>query len=167
MMISHCGTVWGLRASSYIYAIFTDHFAYIGETGELPPQRWGSHLSKANSSFSQKLSSKLKSFGHEDYDGIFLYIGLHCDIVDQENEDKRKFARCALEHAIHEKFSASQNKFGEQRLLLSSSRPISPRINLGFNVEAIAQQIIDLLSEKYYHSIKDVNNCLALKTRNS
>lgn len=163
-MIKHCGTVWGLRGSSYIYVILTDSYAYIGETGEIPPQRWGSHLSKANSSFHQKLESKLKKSNLEEYDGIFLYIGLYCEIIDREDAQKRKFARCAIEHELHEKFVLNQNYFGQTRELLSTSKPISPRIKLGFDIESFADRALDILAEKYKESLKNVNE-IYLKQR--
>lgn len=159
-MIKHCGSVWGLRGSSYIYVIFTDNYAYIGETGELPPQRWGSHLSKANSSFSDKLNSTLKKKGEDEYDGIFLYVGLYCEVIDREDLSKRKFARKAIEHEIHRKFISNLNKFGQRRHLLSTSSAISSRINLGFDVESFADRAMEIIVEKYNESLHEINSLL-------
>lgn len=148
-MIAHCGTVWGVRGSSYLYAIFTSNHAYIGETGNLPTARWGSHLSKADSSFAEKLRKELDASDALPYDGEFVYIGIHCKVIDMEDERKRKFARLAIEDEIHRQFFLNGNHFGATKKLLSTSTKRSSRITFGFDVESFAKYAIHKIIEEY------------------
>nr|WP_298146418.1 GIY-YIG nuclease family protein [uncultured Pseudomonas sp.] len=153
-MIYHCGTVWGFRNCSYLYAIFTSNHAYIGETGNLPTSRWGSHLSKADSSFYEKLRRELETTECSPYGGEFVYIGLHCEVIDREDERKRKFARLAIEDEIHRLFYLNENSFGEPKKLLSRSVKRSPRISLSFDVESFAEHAINTVIEEYQKYLK-------------
>ncbi|QUE77472.1 hypothetical protein [Stutzerimonas stutzeri] len=153
-MIYHCGTVWGFRNCSYLYAIFTSDHAYIGETGILPTSRWGSHLSKADSSFSEKLRKEFSATNCSPYDGEFVYIGLHCEVIDREDERKRKFARLAIEDEIHRLFHLNENSFGQPKKLLSRSTKRSPRISFGFDVESFAEHAIRTVIDEYQKYLK-------------
>lgn len=148
-LITHCGTVWGARRSSYLYVVFTDNYVYIGETRNMPASRWGSHLSKANSSFSYKIDQDLASFGNEPYDGDFIYIGLHCAVIDEEQEGKRKYARTAIEDAIHREYFLNENCFDHTRKLLSRPSRRSERVSLGFDVESYAKHAFSLIVDEY------------------
>lgn len=148
-MIAHCGTVWGTRGSSYLYAILTSSHAYIGETGNLPTARWGSHLSKADSSFCEKLRKELEATDRATYDGEFVYIGIQCKVIDLEDKAKRKFARQAIEDEIHRQFILNENHFGSPKKLLSTSIKRSPRIRLGFDIESFAKYAISKIIEEY------------------
>lgn len=148
-MITHCGTVWGSRGCSYLYAIFTSDYAYIGETGNIPTSRWGSHLSKADSSFAEKLRKELENSGLPPYDGDFIYIGLHCGVIDLEDPDKQKFARQAIEHAIHREFTLNKNAFGNNKKLLSRSSEKSTRISYGFDIDSFAKLAINKIINEY------------------
>lgn len=155
-MITHCGTVWGATGCSYLYAIFTLEYAYIGETGNLPTARWGSHLSKADSSFLEKLRKELESCNSPPYQGDFLYIGLHCEDIDNEDEEKRKYARLAIEDAIHREFYLNQTSFWPAKKLLSTSSKRSTRISLSFNVEDFAKKAIDKIIFEYSKYIRTI-----------
>lgn len=148
-MITHCGSVWGSTSSSYLYVILTNDFAYIGETGNLPTARWGMHLSKSNSSFKEKLSKKHESLGLPPFNGEFLYVGLFCEDIDKENESKRKFARLALENAIHQEFLLRQNSFWPPKELLSTSTRGSSRITFDFDVSAFAKEAVAKMVSEY------------------
>jgi hypothetical protein len=148
-LITHCGTVWGTRGCSYLYMIFTADHAYIGETGNLPTSRWGSHLSRADSSFAEKLRRDLEGSAHPDYDGDFVYIGLHCGVIDEEDELKRKYARTAIEEAIHREYILNGNSFGGIKKVLSRPTKRSARITLGFDVDSYAKHAIATLIKEY------------------
>lgn len=148
-MITHCGSVWGSTSSSYLYVILTDEFAYIGETGNLPPARWGMHLSKSNSSFKEKLRRQLEFLGLPPFDGEFLYIGLFCEDIDKEIESKRKFSRLALENAIHQQFILNGNLFWPPKQLLSRSSRSSSRIIVNFDVNAFAKAAVSKMANEY------------------
>lgn len=148
-LITHCGTVWGSRGRSYLYMILTTDHAYIGETGNLPTSRWGSHLSKANSSFSEKLRIELENTSCPDYDEDFVYIGLYCGVIEEEEDEKRKYARVAIEEAIHREYLLNGNRFGGIKKLLSRPSSRSLRITLGFDVDSYAKHAIELLVGEY------------------
>jgi len=148
-VITHCGTLWGSKGCSYLYAIFTSDYAYIGETGNLPASRWGSHLSKADSSFAEKLRKELDNAGLPPYEGEFVYIGLYCKVIDLEDENKRKFARLAIEDAIHREFYLNENAFGTSKRLLSRSSKRSARMSFGFDVESFAKLAIAKIIAEY------------------
>lgn len=148
-MIEHCGTVWGLRGRSYLYAIFTSNYAYIGETGNMPAARWGSHLSTADSSFAEKLKNELNLHHLPAYEGEFLYIGLYCEIADREEVAKRRFARRAIEEAIHREFLLNANEFGAPKKLLSTATGISDRIILGFDVDSFAKYAFKKIVDEF------------------
>lgn len=148
-LIAHCGTVWGCRGRSYLYMILTSDHAYIGETGNLPTSRWGSHLSKADSSFSEKLRIELENTESPEYDDDFIYIGLYCGVIEEEEMEKRKYARVAIEEAIHREYLLNGNRFGGLKKLLSRPSTRSLRIKLGFDVDSYAKHAIELLIEEY------------------
>ncbi|WBU40396.1 MULTISPECIES: hypothetical protein [Marinobacter] len=116
----------------------------------MPAARWGSHLSKAESSFLRKLQNDLEvpGSGYE-YQGEIVYIGLHCECVDVEDADKQKFARLAIEDEIHRQFYLNHNAFGASKKLLSRATKRSARIKLSFDVESFAKYAISLLIEEY------------------
>ncbi|MFU8291157.1 GIY-YIG nuclease family protein [Pseudomonas aeruginosa] len=148
-MIEHCGTVWGFRGCSYLYAIFSADHAYIGETGNLPAARWGSHLSKADSSFAEKLKIELEASSSQPYEKEFVYIGLYCKVIDLEEESKRKFARLAIEDELHRQFYLNENSFGSPKKLLSRSSQRSSRLSFGFDVESFAKYAIHTIIGEY------------------
>lgn len=149
-MITHCGSVWGSTSSSYLYVILTNDFAYIGETGNLPTARWGMHLSKTKSSFKEKLSKKHEALGLPPFNGEFLYVGLFCEDIDRENENMRKFARLALEDAIHQEFVLRQNSFWPPKELLSTStKKSSSRITFNFDVPSFAKAAVAKMANEY------------------
>lgn len=149
-MITHCGSVWGTTSSSYLYVILTNDFAYIGETGNLPTARWGMHLSKGKSSFRQKLIEKHEALGLPPFSGEFLYVGLFCEDIDKENENMRKFARLALEDAIHQEFVLRQNSFWPPKELLSTStKKSSSRITFNFDVSSFAKAAVSKMIIEY------------------
>lgn len=153
-LITHCGTVWGARGCSYLYVIFTAEHAYIGETGNLPTSRWGSHLSKADSSFAEKLRKELEESSLPEYEGDFVYIGLYCGVIDEEDELKRKYARTAIEEAIHREYILNGNSFGGAKKVLSRPTKRSARITLGFDVDSYAKHAIATLIKEYKKYIK-------------
>lgn len=149
-MITHCGSVWGATSSSYLYVILTNDFAYIGETGNLPTARWGMHLSKTKSSFKEKLLRKHELLGLPPFNGEFLYVGLFCEDIDKENENLRKFARLALEDAIHQEFVLRQNSFWPPKELLSTStKKSSSRITFNFDVSTFARAAVTKMISEY------------------
>lgn len=148
-MIVHCGTVWGRRGGSYLYAIFTTDHAYIGETGNMPTARWGSHLGKTDSSFMEKLKKELEYHELPVYEDDIVYIGLHCKVIDDEIESKRKFARLAIEDEIHKQFMLNTNSFGSFKKLLSRPTKRSARITLNFDVESFAKYATKVIIEEY------------------
>lgn len=157
-MITHCGSVWGATSSSYLYIILTDDFAYIGETGNLPTARWGMHLSKTKSSFKEKLSKKHEALGLPPFNGEFLYVGLFCEDIDRENENLRKFARLALEDAIHQEFVLRQNSFWPPKELLSTStKKSSSRITFNFDVSSFAKAAVAKMISEYTRYITIVS----------
>lgn len=156
-MITHCGSVWGSTSSSYLYVILTNDFAYIGETGNLPTARWGMHLSKSSSSFKEKLLKKHEDLGLPPFNGEFLYVGLFCEDIDRENENMRKFARLALENAIHQEFLLRQNSFWPPKELLSTSSKRSSRITFNFDVPAFAKAAVSKMVIEYSRYITMVS----------
>jgi hypothetical protein len=157
-VISHCGSVWGSTSSSYLYIILTNDFAYIGETGNLPTARWGMHLSKTKSSFKEKLLRKHETLGLPPFDGEFLYVGLFCEDIDKENENMRKFARLALEDAIHQEFVLRQNSFWPPKELLSTStKKSSARITFNFDIASFAKVAVAKMVSEYSRYISLVS----------
>lgn len=149
-MITHCGSIWGATSSSYLYVILTNDFAYIGETGNLPTARWGMHLSKTKSSFKEKLLRKHELLGLPPFNGEFLYVGLFCEDIDRENENLRKFARLALEDAIHQEFVLRQNSFWPPKQLLSTTtKKSSSRITFNFDVPSFAKAAVTKMIAEY------------------
>lgn len=155
-MISHCGTVWGATDKSYIYAIFAKDFAYIGETGSLPTKRWGSHLTHADSAFAEKLDTVLKGYGLPPYKGEFVYIGICCSVIELEDENKRKFARLAIEDELHREFLVNKNAFGSPKALLSRSADPSSRVSFKNDIKSFAKNAMDIIIKQY----QQCNHCL-------
>jgi hypothetical protein len=129
--------------------ILTSDHVYIGETGNLPTSRWGSHLSKADSSFAEKLRIALEQANSPEYDDDFVYIGLYCGVIEEEETEKRKYARLAIEEAIHREYVLNGNRFGGLKILLSRPSTRSLRIKLGFDVDSYAKHAIELLIKEY------------------
>ena len=153
-VVEHCGTVWGIRGQSYLYMIFTSDHVYIGETGNMPTSRWGSHLSKADSSFSEKLRKLLESEKQPNYDGEFLYIGIYCGVIDEEQDEKRKYARLAIEEAVHREYALNGNGFGGIKQILSTPSKRTVRVTLGFDVESYAKHAIATLIKEYKRYVR-------------
>lgn len=147
-MINHCGTVRGRRDCSYIYMIFTTEHVYIGETGNIPPARWGNHLGSSRSSFLQKINNQPHTEEQASYSGEFIYIGIHCEVIDQEPKERQKIARLAIEDAIHTEYLLNKNQFGGNKTLLSTSKSVT-RHRFGFDVESFAKAAIDLIFKEY------------------
>lgn len=115
----------------------------------MPAARWGSHLGKTDSSFMEKLKKELEFLERPIYDDDIVYIGLHCKVIDDEVENKRKFARLAIEDEIHKQFMLNTNSFGSFKKLLSRPTKRSARISLSFDVESFAKYATQVLIEEY------------------
>lgn len=146
-MISLCGTVWGQRYGSYLYAIISDEHIYFGETGDIPPARWGAHLGCAGSSFAEKL--RIEFSGHTLSTGEIVFIGLYCDMVDEIEDSKRKIARRAIEEELHRQFLLKKNTLPVPKILLSTPPPPVVRHRFPFNVEIVAEKAFDLVVKEY------------------
>lgn len=146
-MISLCGTVWGRRYGSFLYAIFSDEHVYFGETGDMPSARWGQHLGHADSSFAEKLQTSLN--GQPAYKGDIVFIGIYCDVIDEIEDSRRRIARRAVEEELHRQFLLNKNSLPTERELLSTPPPAPIRQKFPFPVEAIAKQAFELIVSQY------------------
>jgi hypothetical protein len=146
-MISVCGTVWGRRHGSFLYAIFSDEYAYFGETGDVPAARWGQHLGSAESSFADKL--RCVQDEQINSDGNVVFIGLYCEVVDEIEKSRRRIARRAIEEELHRQFLLNKNLFPTPKLLLSTPPPPSVRHRFPFRVEAVAEEAFKLIVVEY------------------
>lgn len=146
-MISVCGTVWGRRHSSFLYAIFSDEYVYFGETGDMPAARWGQHLGVVDSSFAEKLRNVEGQLQPDD--GEVVFIGLYCQIVDEIEASRRKIARRAIEEELHRQFLLNKNLLPSRKTLLSSAPPPVVRHQFPFNVESVAEEAFRLIVCEY------------------
>jgi len=151
-MISVCGTVWGKRYGSYLYAIFSDDYVYFGETGDVPSARWGQHLGHANSSFTEKLA--IAREGMPEYEGEVFFVGLHCLAVDTIEPSKRKIARRAIEEELHRQFLLNRNLIPGDKLILSTPPSAPVRQKFPFVPEKVAEEAFRLILKQYLDWLK-------------
>jgi hypothetical protein len=145
-MISFSGKVWGLRRSSYVYAVVQGSYVYFGETGEVPPGRWGQHLG-AGGTFARKLVT-------EDDEGTIadqqiVFIGIRCLVVDNEKPAYQKIARRAIEEELHRQFNLNSGALGEDLTLVSQPPPPAVRRQWTFEPREVARQIYVMLVDEY------------------
>ncbi len=149
-MISHGGMVWGISEASYIYAILNGSALYVGETGDLPPKRWGQHLA-GGGTFSEKATAAgIRLTGPVET----LFIAIRCHDIDSENAQYRKLARRAVEEEVHRQFLLDSRPFGEAFTLLSI--PPSPpiRFNWSFDTATVAREIYAQVVAEYTRWMK-------------
>ena len=115
------------------------------------------HLRKSNSSFKEKLLKKHDDHGLPPFNGEFLYVGIFCEDIDRENQNMRKFARLALENAIHQEFRLRQNSFWPPKELLSTSTKRSSRITFNFAAPAFAKEDVTKMVIEYSRYISMVS----------
>lgn len=146
-MITFSGAVWGRRGGSYLYAIFHRDYVYFGETGDVPTGRWGQHLGTSDSAFFEKYSMADLHDIDEEHDVVFL--GLHCEDVDQLEPSKRKIARRAIEEELHRQFLLNKNKLPKTFELLSSPPPPAVRHRFPFKIDQVAVQAFEIILQEY------------------
>jgi hypothetical protein len=146
-MISVCGTVWGRRHGSFVYAIFADEYVYFGETGDTPPGRWGQHLGTTESSLFGKLLAENEELEFNDRD--LFFVGLYCGVVDEIEQSRRKIARRAIEEALHRQYLLNKNLLPAPLVLLSTPPPPAVRHRFPFKVEEIAEEAFGLILNQY------------------
>ena len=146
------------------YAIVSDEHVYFGETGDVPPARWGAHLGSARSSFSEKLQTKDDGFYL--YTSDVVFIGLYCQVIDGIEESRRKVARRAIEEELHRQFLLNKNALPSPKTLLSTPPPPAVRHYFPFNVESVAEQAFRLVVEEYISWIKRKRNVIFPVTHN-
>jgi hypothetical protein len=144
-MISPAGIVWGVSGASYIYAILNGSALYVGETGDLPPKRWGQHLSSGGT-YSEKADNA----------GIILsgpidtvFIAVRCHDIDNENAQYRKLARRAVEEEVHRQFLLDSRPFGDDFRLLSLAPSPPIRFRWSFDTVSVAKDIYAHVVSEY------------------
>jgi hypothetical protein len=153
-MISICGTVWGRRQGSFLYAVFSGEHVYFGETGDVPPARWGQHLAGAESSFAAKL--RRVDDQQSESDAVVFFVGLYCDAVDTIEKNKRKIARRAIEEELHRQFLLNKNLLPAPKILLSTPPPPVVRHRFPFDVEQMAAQAYKSIVAEYIAWLRKV-----------
>jgi hypothetical protein len=136
-MIEPAGRVWGVADASYLYVIVSDSHIYIGETGELPPKRWGQHLSTAGTLTGKTMSAGLPLPGTSE----ILFVGVRCTVIDAIDTMRRKRARRVVEEELHRQFSLDARMAGEDFIIISESPPPSVRFTWAFDPVDVARQI--------------------------
>lgn len=144
-MISRGGMVWGIAEASYIYAILNGSALYVGETGDLPPKRWGQHLAGGGTFSEKAIAAGICLTGPIET----LFIAIRCHDIDGENAQYRKLARRAVEEEVHRQFLLDSRPFGETFRLLSL--PPSPpiRYQWSFDTVAVAKEIYAHVISEY------------------
>jgi hypothetical protein len=136
-MISPAGTVWGVARASYIYAIVNGATLYIGETGDLPPKRWGQHLQAGGTYIGKASAAGVSITGPDDV----LFLAVRCRDLDLESPPYRKLARRAVEEEVHRQFLLDNRALGDEFQLLSLAPSPPIRYNWAFNVVEVAKEI--------------------------
>jgi hypothetical protein len=131
---------------SYIYLINYDRYIYIGETGNHPALRWGSHLTK-NGSFISNLN-KLEGISIRNDEDIF-FISIRCNEVEKENIYKRRIARRAIEAELHRSYVLDPRVFGPDSKLISSPPQDPTRQVFSFDPCSIAKEIYEIITQRY------------------
>lgn len=153
-MTTFCGTVWGQLETSHIYAVFKGPYIYIGETSNVPPARWGSHL-VSKTDFMAKLI-KVDPVVARDNSPVF-FVGIHLNVADNEPKVNRPFARKAIEAELHQLFELDTSRVSPATTVLSSA--CSPaRHRFGFDKRAVAKEIYELIGKKYQRWRQKVAN---------
>lgn len=155
------GIISGAFRCSYIYLISYGRYIYIGETGNHPVLRWGSHLSK-NGSFINKLDRGNESLLTDD--DIF-FISVRCSEIECESIYKRKIARRAIEAELHRKYLLNPGVFGHESTLISNPPGDPVRHNFSFDPSDMAKKIYQNISDSYVDWLK--NDCYNSEIRSS
>ncbi len=136
-MIEAAGKVWGRANASYLYVIVYESHLYIGETGELPPKRWGQHLSSGGTLRGKTVNAGLSLPGTTD----ILFIGVRCTAIDSVDILKRRLARRAIEEELHRQFSLDSWLLGKEYNILSQAPSPPVRFAWAFDLSDVAMQI--------------------------
>lgn len=142
-MISLAGHISGFRNGSYVYLIAQGACLYFGETGDLPPKRWGQHLASNGTFF--KLLNKIP----ETLDQEMLFIGVRCLDVDKVLPLRRKLARRAIEEELHRRFFLDSQAFGCEFSMVSTPPAPPVRFAWPFEPSTVAQEIFSLFVIEY------------------
>lgn len=145
-MTTLAGIVWGKESASYVYAIVVREGVYFGETGDLPPKRWGGHLAGDGT-----LRQKLRLFGVDvgTEPPSFFFVAVHCDAIARVDQRFRKLARRAVEEELHRRFLLNSSALFPAEVLLSSMPPSPIRLNFPFDPRAVASEAYRLICDNF------------------
>ena len=136
-MIEAAGRTWGIANASYLYVIISESHLYIGETGDLPPKRWGQHLSSGGTFTGKTQLAGLDLPGTTE----ILFVGVRCTVIDSVDKMSQKRARRAVEEELHRQFSLNARMLGTEFTILSQPPPAPVRFTWSFDLVAVARQI--------------------------
>lgn len=140
------GIVWGKESASYVYAIIVREGVYFGETGDLPPKRWGGHLA-GDGTLKQKL--RLFDIDVDTEPPSFFFVAVHCDAIAQVDQRFRKLARRAVEEELHRRFLLNSSALFPAEVLLSSMPPSPIRLNFPFDPRAVASEAYRVICDNF------------------
>ncbi|MGT2457646.1 hypothetical protein ACU4GI_47790 [Cupriavidus basilensis] len=152
-MTTLAGVVWGIEGASYVYAIVVRESIYFGETGDLPPKRWGGHLADGGT-----LRQKLRLFDLEsEKPSPYFFAAVHCAAIEHVDPRLRKLARRAVEEELHRRFLLDRAALYPVQVLLSSMPPSPIRLTFSFDARTIAGEAYNLICDSFRAWLEKLN----------
>lgn len=128
----------------YIYIVSFGNYYYIGETGGHPVIRWGQHLSNKSGSLMKNLKSNYdEELSLNNKVDCFSY---YCDCVFEEDTNKQRLARRAIEAELHYQFCSKGSVHLDEFCIVSTPPTFPIRHKFQLDAEKIA---IDILNEYF------------------
>jgi hypothetical protein len=146
-MTALAGTVWGDLRTSHLYAIFKGEYVYFGETGNMPPARWKSHMT-SDTDFVGKLKAVDPAELAKQGSPLF-FVGVCISMADLEPTTKQKIARRAIEAELHRRFALDATPVLPASKLLSSSPAAPVGHTFSFDKVGVATAVYSLIADEY------------------
>lgn len=146
MLATHCGTIHGGKGDSFVYGILAGTYVYFGETGDIPPKRWGQHISAAGT-LTAKLTDMSQERAIESDDMVF--VGIRCAPIHSLPRSLQKIARRLVEEELHRRFFADKGAVHPDAELVSTPPPVSRLIKLPFDPRLVAIQAYELICHEF------------------
>jgi hypothetical protein len=146
MLVTHCGTIQGGKGDSFVYGILSGTYVYFGETGDLPPKRWGQHISAGGT-----LTTRLLEMSPETADGSddMVFVGICCAPIHSLPESLQKVARRQVEEELHRRFFVDKAAVHPDAELVSTPPPVSRRIKLPFDPRLVAIEAYEMICGEF------------------
>ncbi|EPO2918953.1 hypothetical protein DSL61_10705 [Vibrio cholerae] len=140
-MMSKINVIESKYSGHYIYIVSFKEYYYIGETSHHPVVRWGQHFTDESQSLMKNLKEK---YGEElPVIGNIKCFSYSCDFISEEQGNKQKLARRAIEAELHYKFCSDGDIHFEEFNIVSNPPTFPVRHKLGFDAEIVANNIFD------------------------